>query len=366
MKILVIGDPHFREGNVSDMDHFVTFTVQFVELHQEIEFIVVLGDILDRHGVLHQHPFHQACKFLHQLGSMKPTYVLIGNHDFDNPSKFLPDNHPFLMWKLTQCPGVTIVDKPMIDRNFVFVPYVPPGMFRQALEFIDPTLDFLQTTTAIFAHQEFRGCKMGPVVSEVGDPWPMDGISQSPLVISGHIHDRQELPGILYVGTPIQNGFSDSYMDKGICLFDANISIGEWFHVPIPRKMIVRVKNGEELDAWILSQYAKLYGTVKTKSVNVLFKNHTADKPLICIPDKIKLMIYVQDSQEIKKSLIKNIQEILVSVSKVMLEVKTTNTLADHTTTEPEQTVRVSDVIQNRFNPERDLLKQHIFAELLR
>jgi hypothetical protein len=77
-------------------------------------------------------------------------------------------------------------------------------------------------------------------------------------------------------------------------------------------------------------------------------------------------MIYVQDSQEIKKSLIKNIQEILVSVSKVMLEVKTTNTLADHTTTEPEQTVRVSDVIQNRFNPERDLLKQHIFADLLR
>ena len=366
MKILVIGDPHFREGNVSDMDHFVIFTVQFVELHPEIEFIVVLGDILDRHGVLHQHPFHQACKFLHQLGSMKPTYVLIGNHDFDNPSKFLPDNHPFLMWKLTHCPGITIVDKPMMDRNFVFVPYVPPGMFRQALEFIDPTLDFLQTADAIFAHQEFRGCKMGPVISEVGDMWPMEGISQSPLVICGHIHDRQELPGILYVGTPIQNGFSDSYMDKGICLFDTNLSTGEWFHVPIPRKMIVRVKNGEELDAWILSQYAKLYGPVKTKSVNVLFKNHSADKPLIFIPDKIKLMIYCQDSQEIKKSVIKNIQEILVSVAKVMLEVKTANTIADNTTTETEQTVKVSDVIQNRFNPERDSLKQQLFAELLR
>jgi hypothetical protein len=270
------------------------------------------------------------------------------------------------MWKLTHCPGITIVDKPMMDRNFVFVPYVPPGMFRQALEFIDPTLDFLQTADAIFAHQEFRGCKMGPVISEVGDMWPMEGISQSPLVICGHIHDRQELPGILYVGTPIQNGFSDSYMDKGICLFDTNLSTGEWFHVPIPRKMIVRVKNGEELDAWILSQYAKLYGPVKTKSVNVLFKNHSADKPLIFIPDKIKLMIYCQDSQEIKKSVIKNIQEILVSVAKVMLEVKTANTIADNTTTETEQTVKVSDVIQNRFNPERDSLKQQLFAELLR
>lgn len=374
MKILIIGDPHFREGNVTEMDHLVKFTIRFVKQHPEIEFIVVLGDILDRHGVLHQHPFHQACKFLHQLGSMKPTYVLIGNHDFDNPSKFLPDNHPFLMWKLTQCPGVTIVDKPLRENGFVFVPYVPPGMFHQALEFIDPGLDFLQTTEIIFAHQEFRGCRMGPVISEVGDSWPPASLADAPhppaydrvpLVISGHIHDRQELPGILYVGTPIQNGFSDSYMDKGICLFDTVSKNGEWFHVPVPRKLIVRVQNGEELDGWILSQYTKLYGPVKTKSVNVLFKNHTGDKPLICVPDKIKLMIYVQDSQEIKKSILKHIQEILVSVSKVMLEVKAAGTIVDDDPAKPDCTRKVSEVIQNRFNPERDLLKQQLFAELL-
>lgn len=365
MKILIIGDPHFREGNVSEMDHLVKFTIQFVELHPEIQFIVVLGDILDRHGVLHQHPFHQACKFLHQLGAMKPTYVLIGNHDFDNPSKFLPDNHPFLMWKLTQCPGITIVDKPLRENNYVFIPYVPPGMFRQALEFIDPEMNFLEQTDIIFAHQEFKGCRMGPIISEVGDSWPPEEFDKLPFVISGHIHDRQELPGILYVGTPIQNGFSDSYLDKGICLFDTDTKTGEWFHVPVPRKLIVRIHNGEELDSWILSQYAKLYGPVKTKSVNVLFKNHTADKPLICIPDKIKLMIYVQDSQEIKKSIVKNIQEILVSVSKVTLEVKSMSTIVDDNTVKPECAMKVSEVIQNRFNPERDLLKQQLFVELL-
>jgi DNA repair exonuclease SbcCD nuclease subunit len=363
--ILIIGDPHFREGNLSDMDYFVNFTIQFVQSHPEIEFIVVLGDVLDRHGVLHQHPFHQACKFLHRMGAMKRTFVLIGNHDFDNPSKFLPDNHPFLMWKLTDCPGVVIVDKPMNVGPYVFVPYVPPGMFRQALEYIDPSLKYLKQTSIIFAHQEFRGCRMGPVISDIGDPWPLNDIANSPLVISGHIHEKQELEnGILYVGTPIQNGFSDSYLDKGICLFDTVKRKGEWFHVPIPRKMIVRIPVGD-LDSWILSQYVKLYGPIKTKSVNVLFKNHTADKALICVPDKIKLVIYVQDTNDVKKALIKNIQDVIVSVCKIALEVKSLDEIReDAITSKEERTIRISELLLNRFNPEADPLKTLIFKEL--
>lgn len=364
MKILVIGDPHFREGNVADMDYFVNFTIQFVKSHPEIEFIVVLGDILDRHGVLHQHPFHQACKFLYGLGSMKKTYVLIGNHDFDNPSKFLPDNHPFLMWKLTECPGVVIVDKPLLIEDCVFVPYVPPGMFRQALEFIDPSFDYLQNSKLIFAHQEFKGCRMGPVVSEVGDSWPLNGFDKLPYVVSGHIHERQELNGILYVGTPVQNGFADSYGDKGLCMFDAENLIGEWFHVPIPRKMIVRVRQ-EELEPWIFAQYTKLYGPVKTKSLNSLLKNHTLDKSLICIPDKIKLVIYVEDTNEIKKSLLKNIQDTLVSIVKISLETKIKKEDDKDTSRDEIKTIKISDMISNKFNPEMDELKQKLFAELL-
>lgn len=363
--ILVIGDPHFREGNVSDMDYFVNFTIEFVKRqHEVIDFIVVLGDILDRHGVLHQHPFHQACKFLHKLGSMKKTYVLIGNHDFDNPSKFLPDNHPFLMWRLTECPGVVIVDKPLYENNYVFVPYVPPGMFRQALEYIEPNLEYLQTTKVIFAHQEFKGCRMGPIVSEVGDSWPLSDVEKCPFVVSGHIHERQELNGILYVGTPVQNGFADSYSDKGLCLFSSVKMTGNWFHVPIPRKMIVKLQQ-EELDQWILSQYAKLYGPVKTKSVNVLFKNHTNDKPLICTPDKIKLVVYVEDTNEIKKSLLKNIQETLCSVVKISLELKKSHMLSDETQHEEDVVIKISDMILSRFNPEMDGLKRQLFADLL-
>lgn len=383
MKILVIGDPHFREGNSTEMEFLVDFTLQFLESHPEIDWVVVLGDILDRHGVLHQQPFHQSCRFLHRLGAMKKTYVLIGNHDFDNPSRFLPDNHPFLMWKLTECPGVVIVDKPLFQDGYVFVPYVPPGMFQRALEYIDPSLDFLSGTDIIFAHQEFKGCRMGPVISEAGDVWPLPNMDHSPFIISGHIHDKQLLDnGILYVGTPIQNGYADSYTDKGLCVFDTVTREGEWHHVPVPRKMTVRVSHGEELDGWILLQYERLYGkfakdvprksstakpTAKPITISALFRTHDTGRPIIGVLDRIKLIIYTQDTQEVKKSLLKGIQETLPSVVKISVEIKPVSSAS--TPSSPEEgapILSLSEIVLNKFNPTGDPVKQQMFAELIR
>nr|QBK90817.1 MAG: DNA repair exonuclease [Pithovirus LCPAC201] len=62
-------------------------------------------------------------------------------------------------------------------------------------------------SSIIFAHQEFKGAKMGAIVSEMGDEWPING----PLIISGHIHDYQKVQeNVWYTGTPIQHGFGDT------------------------------------------------------------------------------------------------------------------------------------------------------------
>ena len=107
--------------------------------------------------------------------------------------------------------------------NFVFAPYVPPGKFKDALETIlfldkkddDGTKGNLFQIDCIFAHQEFRKCKMGSIESEVGDPWP----DTYPLVISGHIHEYDELQkNLIYVGTPMQHAFGDRD-DKTISIF---------------------------------------------------------------------------------------------------------------------------------------------------
>lgn len=70
----------------------------------------------------------------------------------------------------------------------------------------------------IFAHQEFKGGKMGAIISEIGDVWPV----KYPFVGSGHLHDHHyPQANICYTGTPIQHGFADT-IDKTISIFHIN------------------------------------------------------------------------------------------------------------------------------------------------
>ena len=48
---------------------------------------------------------------------------------------------------------------------------------------------------------------MNTITSNEGDPWE----TSKPLCVSGHIHDYDKLKSnLIYVGTPIQHGYSDN------------------------------------------------------------------------------------------------------------------------------------------------------------
>lgn len=210
---LAIGDPHFKVSNVK-RTALMTKACLKVANEKKPDFIVLLGDILDRHESIHVTPLTQAVQFIRDLSEISPTYVLIGNHDRPNNSDFLSELHPFSAikhWKSE----VTIVDTTLITEikglKFVFVPYVPTGRFMEALQKITEW----SQATAIFAHQEFFGVQMGPIKSQEGDKWELT----NPLVITGHIHDYHELQtNIIYTGTPIQHAFGDRE-DKTISWF---------------------------------------------------------------------------------------------------------------------------------------------------
>jgi len=280
MRFLVIGDPHFREGCVREMELFTEEALRIVRQNSpEIEFVVVLGDVMDRHGILHQKPFHQSCKFLIDLASIKKTYCLIGNHDFDIPSKYLPENHPYKTLVWNRVPGLVIVEKPMIERNILFSPYVPPGDFPRAIyEALSETIpdqnpsppwDLLaeRGVGLVFAHQEFRGCQMGKLKSEVGDLWGEGKFGSCPFVVSGHIHDHQLVgENVFYTGTPIQVNYGEA-PKKGICVmdikFDPEIGLpltrGEmWFEIRVPRK-IVKTISLENIDGWVRKRFEDLH-----------------------------------------------------------------------------------------------------------
>ena len=102
--------------------------------------------------------------------------------------------------------------------------------------------------TAIFAHQEFKGAKMGAIISEKGDIWE----KELPPVFSGHIHDFQILDNIVYTGTPFQHSFFDS-TDKALLKLSFNKSDFEWEKIylenVIKKKAIkLSIKNFLEFD----------------------------------------------------------------------------------------------------------------------
>ncbi len=153
-----------------------------------------------------------------------------------NNQQFLNSNH--WMNLLKEWEGVEIADAVVTCENegefFVFVPYVSPGRFEEALDTIG---DLWKRASCIFAHQEFYGCKMGAITSLDGDKWP----EKYPRVVSGHIHSSDHLQGNLYyTGSAMQHAFGESEKNTVAVL---DLEMGQYqcreVDLELPRKKII-------------------------------------------------------------------------------------------------------------------------------
>lgn len=242
-KIFVIGDPHFKTNNIeetNEMSEKLLYHIQQSKPHA----VVCLGDVLDRHETIHVGPLLRSIDLFQKIANEYPLFILIGNHDRPSNQVFLTDEHPFTALKLWK--NTTIVDKVVQSEinglPFLFVPYVPPGRFAEAIETLVP-IGEVEKFQCIFAHQEFKGAKMGIVESVIGDTWD----ENYPLVISGHIHDFDELgSNIIYTGTPIQHAFGDNE-DKGVFLFAFGESGTQYekIDLQLPKKKIIKISCSE-------------------------------------------------------------------------------------------------------------------------
>ena len=243
--VLCIGDPHFQVTNIPEVDLFITRLIEVMSENLP-DICVVLGDLLHTHERLHTTALNKAYEFIDRLRKLVPTYVLVGNHDMLNNQVFLNDNH--WMNGLKEWENVTIVDRVLSrvinSEQFVFVPYVPPGRFIEAL---NTCVEDWKDCDCIFAHQEFAGCKMGAIVSIEGDKWPED----YPHVVSGHIHSRQIIQrNIYYTGASMQHAFGES--EKNIIAYltvkDKEYERKE-VDLELPRKKIVYM-DVEDIDSY--------------------------------------------------------------------------------------------------------------------
>ena len=203
--VLFIGDPHVQIDNIQEVELCIERIIKLAN-EKKPTFIILAGDLLHTHERLHTTPLNKSYEFIDKMRNISKTYVLVGNHDYCNNSQFLTDNH--WMNGLKEWTNVVIVDKVISEfinnKQFIFVPYVSPGRFEEALN--TSGTGWLKSD-CIFAHQEFFGCKMGAIVSVEGDKWPLD----YPDIISGHIHSRQRpQKNIYYPGSMLQHAFGES------------------------------------------------------------------------------------------------------------------------------------------------------------
>lgn len=234
--VLVIGDPHFRLENLSDLNNYIDKVIALIH-QQQPSSVIVLGDILHTHEQIHTTIANKAYSFIHRISELCKVYVIVGNHDYINNSQFLTDAHWMNAMKVWS--NVIIVDTGHVlhvgNDKFILCPYVFPGRFKEALDIIDSNW---KEAKAIFCHQEFRGCKMGAIVSVDGDEW----LSTDPFVIAGHIHDKQKpQANIYYPGSSMQHAFGES-PNKTIAIltFEETCSITEYSLGMVKRKILYK------------------------------------------------------------------------------------------------------------------------------
>lgn len=201
MKILAIGDMHIRNNHAREVNLMIDCVNDAVKSNQT-DMIAILGDMHDTFSKIHLDALNLIDKFFNEIDKLGvPVKYIIGNHDAINNQCYLDDNHAFNCFK-NKYNNIEIIDRVVEVDSIVFMPYVPVGRFSEALSNTD-----LSKVKVIFAHQEFKGCKMGAIESKHGDVWP----EGAPIVISGHIHERSVLgKNILYVGSPYQTSFGDN------------------------------------------------------------------------------------------------------------------------------------------------------------
>jgi DNA repair exonuclease SbcCD nuclease subunit len=233
MKILFIGDPHIKTDNHEEIDILMSELKKICDLHQ-IDHIIIGGDLMHYHERIFTQALNKSLEFVTFLSTFAPVHILVGNHDMINNQQFLTSNHWLNVF--SHYKNVKVVDKPIVltDSTFTFLmcPYVYPGRFIEAIETVSKDW---KTYNVIFAHQEFKGCKMGAIVSKDGDEWS----EEFPQIISGHIHDNQTpQKNIYYPGSPLQHAFGDT--DKRVvCIINEKGAITN-IDLDVPKKTIIK------------------------------------------------------------------------------------------------------------------------------
>ncbi len=308
MLILAIGDPHFKVDNTEESEHFSQQVKNWL-IQNKVDFIIILGDILHSHEKIFTFAMNTAVNFITMCSEFAPTYCLVGNHDATSNTIFCGTNHWLNVLKNKQ--NVIVVDKPTnINSSIVCCPYVSDGRF---VEMLDLYVEDWKDLVLIFAHQLFDGVQMGAILAENVEEWK----DAYPLVISGHIHDRQQVQkNLYYVGSSQQLAFSERG-DKSLALVTVEGKRVHWKEIFLNLKerktMYVSL---EELTSLNLKTNIQYKIVVKDDDSAIkAFKKTSKYKDLLALPNvkSVQFKPNIEEEKEEQSSSTNDFVSILVN-----------------------------------------------------
>ncbi len=236
MRALITGDIHLND-NIHD-DYRIRFLRTFRDLcsTQKVDTAIILGDLTDKKDNHGAWLVNQVVDHFYKLADIcKNVIVIKGNHDYLDPE------WPFYRF-LQRIDRVFWINRPTIHR------FVETGVFLCLPHTSNPKRDWKDLDTKhldarhndfIFCHQTFKGATAG-FGKQLEGIDPDELLPGNASIISGDIHEPQQLERVTYVGAPYTINFGDNYGPRVLLLDgDRRMSI----KCPGPQKRLIEADS---------------------------------------------------------------------------------------------------------------------------
>lgn len=215
--VLYIGDPHLKISRFEESKALLSW-IENTVAEVKPQTVVYLGDTFDTHAAMRSEIVSIFTSHLEAVSKNCGSIIhLLGNHEMVKQDSYA---HHALMC-LKNIPNVEVVDELRIIDGVTYLPYIH-----------DHNLFPKINTQLAVSHQTFLG-------SQYSGFRPKEGVDVKSLgcelMISGHIHERQEFDSVIYPGTPMANSLSDVNQDKGVLLMDTSTFRRKYIESPFPR-----------------------------------------------------------------------------------------------------------------------------------
>lgn len=276
MKLYLIGDVHLGVHN-NELDKWLEIHKQYFyeffipnvkKTYKEGDKIVIMGDLFDNRTFLNLKVINFTLDLFDALEEYE-IHVIGGNHDYYND--YDADNSSLAI--LRRYKNVTLYTTPKIvtwcDTNILMMPW------DSATNQLNTIKKAVGKSELILCHSELRGVRTG-VKSILHHGLSVADFVMFPRIYASHIHIRQTLNNITYIGSPFQMDRNDKGDQKCLLVLDLENNTENY----IPNLISPQYRT---IEIMVDSDISKIDALLKEKTNdfidiivdnNIIVKNH--------------------------------------------------------------------------------------------